>query len=117
MSQHLTRRKTPEEAELDQKKAKLASLESELVQRELDLATLQGELRNFEARYLRIVGARYADLDDIEAQIAEAIARRNPADQSAGESARTARAKARETASAVAQPPETTTPESNRRTA
>jgi hypothetical protein len=111
MSQHLTRRRTPEETELDQKKAELAALESELVQRELDLATLQAELRNFETRYLRIVVARYAELDDLEAQIAEAIARGNPGDKSAGESAGAARIKARETASAVAESPDTTTSE------
>jgi hypothetical protein len=42
------RRQTPEERELDRKRAELARLEAELAQRELDLATLQAEPRAFE---------------------------------------------------------------------
>jgi len=41
----------------------------------LELTTFQGELRAFEARYLCIIGVRYAELDELEAQIAEAQAR------------------------------------------
>lgn len=55
MTTNLTRRKTPEERELEKKHAELTSLESELAQRELDLATLQAELRAFERRYLSII--------------------------------------------------------------
>ena len=41
----------------------------------MELTTFQGELRAFEARYLCIIGVRYAELDELEAQIAEAQAR------------------------------------------
>ena len=51
---------TPEERELENKKAELASLEADLVQRELDLATLRAELTIFENGYLRTVGLLYA---------------------------------------------------------
>jgi len=95
------RRQTPEEQELSRKRAELAGLEAELAQRELDLATLQAELRAFEGRYLRIVGVRYATLDQIEAQIAEAQARLNPRDPTAQRGAAQARAEAQESAQAV----------------
>jgi DnaJ-domain-containing protein 1 len=98
MKTPLTRKQTPEEKELDRKRSELAALEIDLVQRELDLATLQAELHVFEARYLRVVGVRYAELDDIEAQIAEALARLKPKDRKAREEATQARTKAQESA-------------------
>jgi hypothetical protein len=51
------------------------------------LATLRAELADFESRYLRTVGTLYAELDEIEAQIAEAEARRMPSDSKAQEQA------------------------------
>ena len=95
------RRQTPEERELERKRAELTRLEGEVVQRELDLATLQAELRAFEGRYLRVVGVRYAALDEIEAQIAEAQARLNPRDPTAQRGAAQARAEAQESSQAV----------------
>lgn len=96
MGTKITRRQTPEEKELHKKLSELAALEVELAQRELDLATLQAELRTFENRYLRIVGVRYTKLDEIEAQIAEALARLNPKDSKAKKQAAEARTKAQE---------------------
>ena len=63
------RRKTPEEEELDKKLADLDALESDLAQRELELATLHGGLGAFEIRYFRIIGTRYAELDEILSDI------------------------------------------------
>jgi hypothetical protein len=97
-SQDVARRQTPEARELDKKRAELAGLETELAQRELDLATLQGALRAFETRYFRIVGTLYAELDELEAQIAEAFARRSAHDPTLHRNAETARAKAAESA-------------------
>ena len=94
----LTRRQTPEELELVKKMAELTAMESDLSQRELELATIQAELHTFERRYLRIVGVRYAELDDIEAQIAEFLARQRPKDDKARHDAAQARAKAAESA-------------------
>jgi len=96
MSTDIVRNQTPEELELQRKQAELASLEAELIQRELDLATLRAELADFESRYLRTVGVLYAELDEIEAQIAEAQARRRPSDPEAEERAYRARAQAQE---------------------
>ncbi len=88
----------PEEAELERKRALLASFEAKLAQRELDLHTVQAELLAFEARYLRAIGAHYAELDELRAQIAEAQAAAKPEDPEAGEQAAGARAKAQESA-------------------
>ena len=101
MRTEITRCQTPEKRELSRKLSELAGLEEELAQRELDLATLQAQLSAFEARYLRIVGVRYAELDDIEAQIAEAQRELNPNDSKAQEQAAQARAQARESAQAA----------------
>jgi hypothetical protein len=98
METGITRRETPEEKELNKKKSELEALEVELAHRELDLATLKAELNVFENRYLRIVGVRYAELDEIEAQIAEALARLNPEDHKAQQRAKEARAQAQESA-------------------
>lgn len=101
MSTDLTRKQTPEERELESKRAQLAVLEAELAQHELDLATLKAELQTFEARYLCEVGVLYAELDEIEAEIAEAQAHLNPQDQQAQEQAAKARAQAQESAQAA----------------
>jgi len=94
----LIRRQTPEEKELAAKQTELATLQEELAQRELDLATLQAELRRFEGRYLRVVGVRYAELDELNARIAEIRAKSKPNDAEALRRAREARAQAEETA-------------------
>jgi hypothetical protein len=107
MSIDLIRAQTPEEKELVRKLAELTVLQGELTQRELDLATLQAELHAFERMYLRIVGIRYAELDEIEAQIAEALARAAPKNSEEQNRASQARAQANESAQAskIAQQP------------
>ena len=95
------KRPTPEGSELAKKRAELAPLQAILAQREAELATLQAELRDFEALYLRIVGVRYTALDEIEAQIAEAIAKLNPKDEKARAQAEQARRNAQESAQAT----------------
>jgi len=101
MRTNITQKETPEERELSKKLSELATLEAELAQRELDLATLRAELHAFENRYLRIVGVRYAEIDEIEAQIGEALARLNAKDSKAQEQAAEARAQAKESAEAT----------------
>ena len=78
---------SPEEEELDHKRVELERFQSELAESELQLATLRSELVAFERRYLEVVGSRYAELDRLEAQTAEAIARRDPQDPSARQKA------------------------------
>ncbi len=103
-----TRSILPEEEELDAKRQQLADLEAKLFDAELELATLQAELHTFERAYLSKVGVRLAELDMIEAQIAEAQARRHPEDPAATAHAKRTRAQAQESGAAFenAQPSE-----------
>jgi hypothetical protein len=90
-----SRFRSPEEEELQRQRGELESLQSELAESELALATLHSELSAFERQYLDVVGRRYAELDDLEAQIAEVNARRHPTDPSARQKADSALARAR----------------------
>jgi DnaJ-domain-containing protein 1 len=92
---------TPEERELAAKKAELSELEGQLAERELALVTLGAELSAFEQRYIRIVGVKFAEIDELEAQIAQARARKHPVDAVTREQASNARAKAVESAAAT----------------
>ena len=89
------------EQELASKRAELAAAESRLIERELDFATLLLEWRTFERRYLRQVGVRLAEIDELEAQIKEEQRRRNPSDWLVRRLALEARAKARESAAVI----------------
>jgi hypothetical protein len=59
----------PIAAELAHKRAQLAVLKRQLVERETELAALETELSEFEIRYRRALGQRYAILDDLADQI------------------------------------------------
>jgi hypothetical protein len=87
-------RPKPEEEELNLKKQELQTLETRLIDLELQLANLRGELGAFERLYLKRVGVLYAELDEIEAQIAELTARQDTANPKAQEAAKEARARA-----------------------
>jgi len=93
----------PEERELVKQRAELSALESQLAEREVELATLRAELGAFERKYLAEVGLRYAELDDLKAQLAERIAAENPHDLRLQEAARRARARAKATRSTAGQ--------------
>lgn len=103
MVKEIAKVRTPEEEELEKKKAHLAQLQSQLAERELELATLQAELGSFERRYLTIVGLRYAQLDKLEAEIAEYFAREQPRDREAQERAQRARSQAEGSSEATGQ--------------
>jgi len=99
MSGDLGFRPKPEEEELKLKKQELQGLENKLIELELQLAGLRGELSAFERLYLKRVGILYAQLDEIEAQIAELLARRDPGNLKAQGAAKEARARAEESRS------------------
>jgi len=71
MNIEIARRISPEEEELARKREELALLQTELAERELFLTNLRAELSAFEGQYLRQVGALYAELDELNAKIAE----------------------------------------------
>ncbi|MCA1590647.1 MAG: hypothetical protein LC734_09750 [Acidobacteria bacterium] len=61
----------PEEIELNKKRSLLERLKDRLADREEEMADLRAELEQFEAQYTIEVGRLYAELDEIEAEIAE----------------------------------------------
>ncbi len=71
MPADLILQQTPDTAVLLEKRQHLAAVRGSLAEREAQLARLRAELRVFEARYLRQVGVLYAELDAIDARIAE----------------------------------------------
>src|ERR1017187_8268411 len=81
MSTIIPSRVRPEDEELAKKLGELAELESDLADRELHIATLRSELASFEKQYLKIVGTKYAELDEVNARIAEQIARQHVGDR------------------------------------
>jgi len=107
MKNEIAKRETPEERELRKKRADLADLEDKLGEKELELATFRAELNAFEAMYMRIVGVKYAELDEIEARIAEAKLQKKPSDKTVQEKATQARAQANESREATGQVEET----------
>ncbi|MGA7414534.1 MAG: hypothetical protein WBW33_28955 [Bryobacteraceae bacterium] len=96
MSGHLTRRLKPEEEEILRKRDELAAIRATLAELELDLVDLRSQLAAFEGRYLRQVGALYAELDEWKALISELRARLDPS-AAAKEQAQQARDQARQT--------------------
>ena len=96
---------TPEEEELARKRASLAALEAQLADQELALAACRADLNHFEKRYLQAVGRRYALLDQLKADIADAHAEQHPDDRAAREQAQQARSQAQETAQAAGAEP------------
>jgi len=84
----------PEEQELARKREEQSALETELAERELRAENLRAELGAFERRYLHEVGMRYAQLDELKAQIAERAASNQPGADRAQQTARDARARA-----------------------
>ncbi|MDQ3749671.1 MAG: J domain-containing protein [Acidobacteriota bacterium] len=62
---------SPEEIELNKKRRVLERLKEKLAASEEQMTKLRAELKQFEAQYTMEVGRLYADLDEIEAQIAE----------------------------------------------
>ena len=71
MTAEIILQQSPDDAALLDKREQLAAVRSTLAERESELAQLRAQLRTFEGRYLRQVGALYAELDEIEARIAE----------------------------------------------
>jgi hypothetical protein len=101
MTTHKARRAKPEEQELDDKRLERTRLESDLADRELRLTNVQAELSSFERQYLRQVGLRYAELDELKALLAEKMVERDPGQERLHRAADEARARAHESQAAA----------------
>jgi hypothetical protein len=82
------------------REVELADLERRIADRELLLATVRSGLRAFEARYLRAVRPKYAEVDRVEADIALALSALDPTSEDLREQARLARERAEASARA-----------------
>lgn len=89
---------TPEEIELNKKQRVLDRLKDRLADREEEMTDLRAELERFEARYKMEVGRLYADLDEIDAQIAEEEYKLVPDDEEIKKKAEELRRRAEESA-------------------
>ncbi len=86
----------PEDAELSRKREELAELQVRLADLELQLLTLRLELAEFEKLYHSKVDLLYAELDEVEALIAERLAQLRPLDSNTAQKASEARKRAEE---------------------
>jgi hypothetical protein len=103
----LIKSRRPEDAELSRKQKELAELQSRLADLELQLLTLRLELAEFDKLYHSRVGPLYAELDEVEALIAENLARDKPLDDNVVEFATEARKRADDSRQTVADGPQT----------
>lgn len=88
----------PEEQELERLESEESELEEQVTSAELTLETLKTEMAHFHFRYNREVGYLYAELDQLEAQIAFEEADRHPDDFNAQARARAADQQAQKSA-------------------
>lgn len=75
-------------------RAELEAVAQEIADMELELATVQGELAEFTHRYHEQVGSRITRLDQLQAELAQALAARMPDDPTQQEEAEAIRARA-----------------------
>lgn len=88
----------PEEQELQRLEGEQAGLEDQVAQAELTLETAKTETERFRHRYYQAVGRLYAELDDLDAQLAYEHMLRTPGDPVAQTHAQTAQARAEKSA-------------------
>ena len=89
---------TPEEVELAKKKAELERLAVVLAEKELGLEECKITVAQFQHRYYSKVGKKYVELDELRAQIAELVARREPLDHELNQEAIRSRTQAKRAA-------------------
>ena len=98
MTTDLVKSNTPEEVELEKKKAELERLSDMLAEKELNLEEIKISVMHFQHRYYSKVGCKYVELDEILAQIAELKASKEPHNEELNEDASKARTQANEAA-------------------
>ena len=98
MSSEITRRKSPEETELEAKQAELDALLNQLAQKELDLETLHAEINTFFLAYNAALLPKISEAQELRARIAHAMYILDPREDTKNKSQ-----EARESADRVAQ--------------
>ncbi|MDO8892619.1 MAG: J domain-containing protein [Sulfurimicrobium sp.] len=88
----------PEEQELTRLEGEQAALEEQVTSAELALETAKTETAQFQHRYYQTVGRLYAQLDELDAQIANAHVAQSPDDVAAQAHAQAAQEQARKSA-------------------
>ena len=88
----------PEEKELAHLEAEQAELKEQVTSAELELETIKTETAQFQHRYYQAVGRLYAQLDEINAQIASARMEQAPDDADLKAQARAAKQQAKKSA-------------------
>lgn len=88
----------PEEQELQRLESEQGTLADQVSQAELSLETVKTETEHFRHRYYQAVGPLYAELDELDAQIAFEAMLRSPGNPLAQMHAQTAQARAEKTA-------------------
>jgi hypothetical protein len=83
-----------EEEAIAARRAELHRLSELLAERELEQAEIRAELARFQYRYYQAVGARYVELDELQARIAEKRSANDPAEDSLSGRARRTREQA-----------------------
>jgi len=68
----------PEEKELARLEAEQAELREQVTSAELGLETIKTETTQFQHRYYQTLGRLYAELDEIDARIANLRAKKSP---------------------------------------
>jgi hypothetical protein len=94
----VVRRGTQLDWELNRRRIELSRLERELAERELELATFKAELAAFQQRCAAALAPHYAEIDELEALVAEKASQLRPDDATKRRKAEKMRARADESA-------------------
>lgn len=87
---------SPQAEELQAKRRELAQLRKNVAEMELQLSTEKAELNLFEIRYQEVVGAKYAEMDIVKAQVLSLAAKLYPKSETFSEQAESAHEQAKE---------------------
>ncbi|MBT5468996.1 MAG: hypothetical protein HOK41_00190 [Nitrospina sp.] len=87
---------SPQAEELQAKRRELVQLRKNLADMELQLSTEKAELNLFEIRYQKVVGAKYAEMDIVKAQVLSLASKLYPKADTFREEAESAREHAKE---------------------
>ncbi len=86
------------EENLAARRIRLARLSEKMAEAELELTELRTRIAAFQQRFFRLVGHKYAELDDLRARLAEIRARHQKNDEFWQDAARRSRARAEQSA-------------------